>query len=474
MSASDSGLMIIAAPILLTISAVSFAGACITAAAEKYRRYRLGQAEELENQKRLELDKITELSEQNQKEYEEDQKWRKNEEDSRRQREKLNQDTAKIQKLEEERLKEEIHEKINRMETAIRRFEVEFGENTELRSMAATLIQSEKTFGDGPQLINDLDDVIFTIIPGMTEEKRDELHKKQLTEKLESIAANNRKTVDSSEHFVSLYSEEQKGTSAPAKTPWDSFLARVKAVADVEQSYFGTDAAQILEEAEKVEPNRRNFYIQQHMIQLDEMEEEVSEYKTEQVKISEKVMEDYYMYLAMARKLEMEPAFSENDLTDEFAIARMREETEAMAGQYKKECEKRYTVNAFTTVMKRHGLIFENMTAGTDGLTNIEYSMDEQTGVLITHSESGAFEMQFQGKSQGSAVSMDEKRTVAEKAKHFCTVLPEIRKELEEEFGISFQQTDLQPASIENIQFRTMESSDRRKKAVKQKTMKMK
>ena len=65
-------------------------------------------------------------------------------------------------------------------------------------------------------------------------------------------------------------------------------------------------------------------------------------------------------------------------------------------------------------------------------------SMDEQTGVRITRAQSGAFEMQFQGKSKGESASLDEKRSITEKARHFCSILPSITKELEEELQLYF------------------------------------
>ena len=44
MSAADSGLMIIAAPVAVTIGAVALAAAGISAAAENYRQFRFDKA----------------------------------------------------------------------------------------------------------------------------------------------------------------------------------------------------------------------------------------------------------------------------------------------------------------------------------------------------------------------------------------------------------------------------------------------
>ena len=60
---------------------------------------------------------------------------------------------------------------------------------------------------------------------------------------------------------------------------------------------------------------------------------------------------------------------------------------------------------------------------------------------------------------------MDEKRSITEKARHFCSLLPSIVKELDEEFGITFDQTSLQPPQTENIRITQAASSGRTERA---------
>ena len=116
---------------------------------------------------------------------------------------------------------------------------------------------------------------------------------------------------------------------------------------------------------------------------------------------------------------------------------------------------------------------FEDMTINEHGALEMEYTMDEQSGIRITRSESGAFEMQFQGRSSAASASLDEKRRITEKARHFCSILPEITEELEEEYGITFEQTALQPPIEENIEIRQSKNAKRVEKAKTLKTMKM-
>ena len=250
-------------------------------------------------------------------------------------------------------------------------------------------------------------------------------------------------------------------------------MERVRAVAAVESEYYEDAAANMLEEAEQVAPARRNFYIQQNQGRLIDLEERCADYRSRKAQVSEKVMEDYFMYLAIAEKVGIEPRYTEEDLSDAYAVADMREDTEELVEEYKKSKERQYVTNAFTVVMKRHNLTFENMAVGDDGMTELEYSMDEQTGVSIRRSESGAFEMQFNGKSKGASASMDEKRSITEKARHFCSLLPSIVKELDEEFGITFDQTSLQPPQTENIRITQAASSGRTERARALKAMTM-
>lgn len=478
MSSYDSGIVIIAAPVLITVGAVSLAGAAISAAAEKYRRYRLSEAEEIELQRKLELDCAARMADENREEYYAELNRRITEETTRREKEENAQDAARSKLREEaraaENLKREIREKVTRMENDIMSFEMEFGENAELRRMADTIHHSEKMFGDGAQLIRELNDMIFIILPGMTGEKRRERHAEQVSEQLGKVVSSKRVIVDSSEDFVSLHTGGQENKIDADRSPWEKFMARIQFVASVEEAYYESEAAQLLEEAEDVAPARRNFFIQQHSLELTDMEEKAFEYQNKQKALTDEVIDDFCMYLAMADKLGIEPRFTEDDIHNAYTLAAMREEMDVMTEQYKKVRERQYTVNAFTTVMKRHNLLFENMTVGEDGQTDIEYSMDSQTGVRISHSEAGAFEMQFQGKSRGISVSADERRTVTEKANHFCSMLPEITKELEEEFGITFDQTNLQPPSAESIEFHTAESGARRERARTAKVMQMK
>lgn len=477
MSASDSGVVILAAPVILTVGAVSLAAAGISAAAQKYKASRLSKAEALESAKKTALDEIIEQADLNRKEYEEIMEERIREELTRQEKDEMLQDAARIRIREEmlsrNRIAEEIRSQIENMDRAVKAFEDEFGENREVRDMAQTIHRSQEMFGDGSQLLKDLQDLILVIIPGMTKEKRTEQHVSQIDDMLSGIEADRMYVSDSSEKFVSLSTGSKASKRESTKTPWESFVERVRAVAAVESEYYEDAAANMLEEAEQVAPARRNFYIQQNQGRLIDLEERCADYRSRKAQVSEKVMEDYFMYLAIAEKVGIEPRYTEEDLSDAYAVADMREDTEELVEEYKKSKERQYVTNAFTVVMKRHNLTFENMAVGDDGMTELEYSMDEQTGVSIRRSESGAFEMQFNGKSKGASASMDEKRSITEKARHFCSLLPSIVKELDEEFGITFDQTSLQPPQTENIRITQAASSGRTERARTLKAMTM-
>ena len=477
MSASDSGIIILAAPVVLTVGAVSLAAAGITAAAENYRKFRFDRAFAEEMERKAELEFLAGLSDANRQEYEDIIDARITEEYSRKAREDRLKDSLLSRQREEasenDRIASEIQLQFDQMDNMISKYEAEFGEAPSLHEMSDTLHRSREMFGDGKELLKELNDLMFVIIPGMAEEGREKQEADRVEQHLNAIAVENFRIVDTGEEFISLQTLAQE-TKNPQKTPWERFMERLKAVADVEKMYFETEAEEMLIEAQNLAAGRQNFFIQQNEIKLQEMEDQAEEYRSRQKNISEKTMEYYCMYLAMIEKTGGIPVYTKEDLFDSYAVQDMRDETEAMAEVYKKKRERQYTVNAFSTVMKRHHLQFENMTTDGDGFERLEYSMDEQTGIRITRSESGAFEMQFQGHSKGDSLSLDEKRSITEKAKHFCSLLPDIKKELNEEFGITFSQTSPQTPDIENIEISRRSGQMRREKAEVRKAMQMK
>ena len=256
MSASDSGVVILAAPVILTVGAVSLAAAGISTAAQKYKASRLSKAEALESAKKTALDEIIEQADLNRKEYEEIMEERIREELTRQEKDEMLQDAARIRIREEmlsrNRIAEEIRSQIENMDRAVKAFEDEFGENREVRDMAQTIHRSQEMFGDGSQLLKDLQDLILVIIPGMTKEKRTEQHVSQIDDMLSGIEADRMYVSDSSEKFVSLSTGSKASKRESTKTPWESFVERVRAVAAVESEYYEDAAANMLEEAEQV------------------------------------------------------------------------------------------------------------------------------------------------------------------------------------------------------------------------------
>jgi len=478
MSASDSGLILVELPVVVAVGAVSLAVMGIAAAAEKYRQFRFDQASVEEMQKKAKLDFINGLADANREEYEAILRARADDEASRKAKEEELLLAAQVQLRREmesrAQTEAEIHLLLGEMDEAVARFEAEFGEEQQLRDMAETIRYSRRMFGDGAELLQELNDLLFVVIPGMAQERREQLSAAQLEARYNSIASQNRKIQDTSKEFVSLHLGNTDGGKIARKTPWQQFVERIEAVAELEALHFESDAAELLEQAQAVAPDRRNFFLQQNQSRLQELEERAEEYRGQQALISEQTIEDYCSYLAMAGQLGIEARYTRADLTDAYTVSAMRAETQALAEEFKKRKERQYTANAFSVVMKRHNLTFENMSLDENGQTHLEYAMDQQAGVRITRSASGAFEMQFQGTSRGASASMDEQRSITEKAKHFCSLLPSIVEELKEEFGITFEQTALQPPDLEHIEIKQSKTASRVEAARTQKAMQMK
>lgn len=477
MSSADSGLVILEAPVILAVGTVSLAAAGISALAEKYKKYRLEYAEETERVKKTELEQIVELAERNRREYENIIKERIEDEEERKVSENSLREAAKEQIIEEQKVKARLEAEINlqmaNLTKAIAAFESEFGIDYKIREMMETVKQSEKMFGNDAQLLQIIQDLLLLVIPGITEEKRKEKRLADIDQRLASIEASSFVEKDSSEEFISLLTAGNSSAAGSGKTPWEQFVERIRAVAEVEGAYYESEAGEFLKEAEAEIPSRRNFYLQKNQLRLCELEEKATEYIEKHREISEQGMNNFHMYLALASRLGIEPSYTEDDLSDPYLVEDMREEISELIEELKQRAERKYVTNAFNVVMKRHNLSFENMDVSADGTTHMEYSIDSQAGVRISRSVSGAFEMQFQGRSKGATASMDEKRSILEKSKHFCSILPSIQKALKEEFGISFEQTALQPPSERTIEIRRDNSLTRVEKARELKTMKM-
>lgn len=116
--------------------------------------------------------------------------------------------------------------------------------------------------------------------------------------------------------------------------------------------------------------------------------------------------------------------------------------------------KKEYVANAVRTVMQRHGIaccsIMDNVTFSQN------YQYDENIDFNISGISQNRFISEINGKFYGKTPTLDERRKSVGSAKKACTFLRAIREELEKEFGIIFDETEIMEPSEKSIVMRNV------------------
>ena len=320
----------------------------------------------------------------------------------------------------------------------------------------ADMQQSVERFGVTTSNIEHIREMVRETIPAALMR----IHKQQETERIEQELRDRvlvKSTVaDQSIGFVSIKVDtQQKKTQT---RPWDLFVSRVRALAAAQDEFGGFGAQDMLDEIESVAPGMQNIFMMQNEDTVAQWEEEAAAFTASMEQTKAQQSEMYTSYLRIHRIYG--EAFALPLLSEREGISRISSEMSRIEDLIVERRKREYLETSFREVFEAHGLTFESMSAEQQTL-NIEFAMDEESGVRVSRSETGAFEMVFLGKSASSSVSSDQRRRVCEKAKKFCDLMPAISEDLEAR-GILFDQRILLEAQEEAIAFETTQHAQRR------------
>ena len=318
------------------------------------------------------------------------------------------------------------------------------------------MLRTVERFGVTTQNIEHIRTLVRETLPAVVMTISEQQEKERLEQELQSRIRVRSTVADESIDFVSMKVEEQQKKTAAR--PWDLFVSRVRAMAAVQDEFGGFGAQELLDEAESAAPGMRSLFMMQHEDELAAWEEEAAAFRESIEKTKAQQKELYASYLRIYRVYQ--ETFALPLLEEGEGISRISGEISRIEALILERRKREYLETSFREVFEAHGLTFESMTAEQQNL-HIEFAVDEESGVRVSRSESGAFEMVFLGKSAGSAVSSDQRRRICEKAKKFCDLMPAISADLQAR-GIFFDQRILLEAQEEAIAFETTQHTQRR------------
>ncbi len=309
-------------------------------------------------------------------------------------------------------------------------------------------------FGVTAQSIERIRALVRETIPAALLRIHETQESERMEQELQSRIRVQSTVADESIDFVSMkvQAEEKK----EARRPWDLFVSRVRLLAAAQDEFGGFGAQELLEEMEDVAPGAQSLFMMRHEDDVAQWEEEAAAFaaSVEQTKAQKTAL--YASYLRAYRVYGA--AFALPLLDEGESISRIESEMNRIEALLVERRRQEYLETSFREVFEAHGLAFESMHAEEQNL-HIEFAMDEESGVRVSRSEAGAFEMVFVGKSAG-AVSSDQRRRVCEKAKKFCDLMPAIGEALAAR-GIYFDQRILLEAEAEAIAFESGEQTRR-------------
>ena len=389
---------------------------------------------------------------------------RKRTQEQLRRREQLAADEADAQALRvkvQRKMRDEETKQL--LETAVERVSdcQKLGQSEDLVEQLRTMQQGFSMFGSSDQLQMQVQYFIAEEIPRYRQQLMQDAEKRQSKEAFQAFQALHANCKDHSAQFISMQIG-QADTPEFYVSPWKQFVQRLRAVCNNQLPLGDTRGQDLLEQALQVDEAQRNRFLLHHEATVKQIEEELASITLYQDQCTEWRDTLYNRYLALCMLCDIYPS-----PLDEISDMELEHTTETLFAQYQKQKERQYINNAFSQVLDHFGIAFESMDTDEYGQLQMKYHISDRAHLHITRSDTGSFEMQFSGVSDGETASIDEKRQIVEQAHLFCQKLPQVAKALEER-GILFHQVAMQQPTEENIhivshcresRFRTVEKA---------------
>lgn len=364
-----------------------------------------------------------------------------------RNREQLEKSEAQLEfvQLQEQRKQWEVQLKqmLQRAEQSVKRLE-DLGADGTMRERLDTMERGLSMFGASEELLAQVKHFNLEELPRHQEQMLQE----KLTSQEQQIQQVQQyvpvQVKDGSTNFVSMQIVPDR-QQQQHKTPWDMFMRRLEVLCEKEDQLGEVQAHQMLEEAQQTMPAQRNLFLLQNQNMLDQLEQQLAALDDIRQTGNEhhRKLQDEYLALCMLCNERAE-------LTESADTTELEQENARLFHEYQKVKERQYVTYALSQVLEQFGIEFEEMQTTANGCLHLKYQISQQAQLHITRSDTGAFEMQFAGITDGETVSMDEKQQIVEQAHSFCSHLPKIAEALRQ-YGIRFDQTAVQDPTEETV-----------------------
>lgn len=233
-------------------------------------------------------------------------------------------------------------------------------------------------------------------------------------------------------------------------SPWDHFVNRVRVLVKKQDELGGYGAIDLWNELQEIPCSKQNLFMLQNNDRLDAWEAEIDTLDRTIRYAQSQRQELYRSYLSLYHVLINFHELPLLDISEHSSI--IQAEHNRLMNLYLESKKQDYLERSFREVFEAHGFEFESFSANNANALEIHFSLNEESGLNLSRSTSGAFEMTFYGKTNSDNVSEEQTRRVTEQAQSFCRILPSITQELKDR-GILFEHRVLLPPEAENIQF---------------------
>lgn len=175
----------------------------------------------------------------------------------------------------------------------------------------------------------------------------------------------------------------------------------------------------------------RTAFAIKNMKQLDMLLKRLTDI-TQQNKNAERSKKDLVIkYKAICQLLDISPDEKLEDISG--STLKLSQIFEELQRLYQEKKKREYVSHAIEEVMKRHGIVFQDIGNNNE----LQFSM-ENADLSVSGTDSDYLTLEVTGQYSGDTPTMNDRRKSTTAAIHFCSILSEIVEELKQDFGIVF------------------------------------
>lgn len=200
----------------------------------------------------------------------------------------------------------------------------------------------------------------------------------------------------------------------------------------------------------------KNAFAVKNMKQLDDLIKRLDGIGKQDQSFEKKREKLVCQYMAICKLLEIQPDISL--LNDKRNSLRLSQEYKELVRIFQEKKKREYVSHALEVVLGRYGIVFQDIEK--DNVMN--FSMNDAE-LSISGTDMGYLSMEVVGQYEGETPTLNDKRKSTSSALHFCSILPDIERELKDEFGVVFKNVSTQPPSEAHISMKKNGSYNNKK-----------